>query len=398
MVDFLLNDDQLLIQTKSREFAKQKMAPLVREKEKAERQADRFPWELLRDISRLGLRTLAVPVEYGGSDASVLTKCIVEEELAAVDGGFAMALDTTWRYCSFIARLGTKQQKDEFFPSFMKDDGYLIGSCLSEPQTGTDYVIGYEGSRFSTTARLSNDEWILNGVKCFISTVLEAKLFLVYAATDTSKSFVDGSSAFLVPRDAPGFKLGSIYKKAAMLLNSQGEIILDNCRIPKRNLLGSVNNFYPLFRENSKEFAVAHAVLFLGIARGAYESALDYASQRVQGGKPIIQHQAVGMKLAEMLSRLEAARTFVWRAAWAADSQKPYDHKLGSMSKYFVASEAISICQNAAEICGCNALHESFPLNRPLRDILAAYSTSGTQDAHLINIMNAIIGKQSSIT
>jgi alkylation response protein AidB-like acyl-CoA dehydrogenase len=386
MIDFELTDEQKEIKELAHRFAEKELRPVVLDLERVSDQSKRFPWEVMEKASKIGLRTYAVPEKYGGLGASPLSRCLVLEEIGAVDAGVALALDITWRYCSLIGKLGTKEQADSFFPDFMKDDRYLLGAAFTEPSHGSDFILGTEGN-FETTARLENNQWVLRGIKHFISNVLEAKLFVVFAATDPSKTFLTGSSCFLVPRDTVGLRIGAVHKKMAFRLSSQGEIILDECRIPKSSLLGSVNKGMSQLHEYSREFDVEHAAFSLGVARGAVEEAYKFAQERIQGGKPIIEHQAIGMMLADIYSRLEAARLVILKAAWAVENQKPYDDRLGPISKYYVAEEALVICEKAFEIFGCYGLQEDLPIQKYVRDALGGLPQGGTQQATLIKLL-----------
>ena len=237
MIDFELTDEQKEIKELAHRFAEEELRPVVLPLERVEDQRKRFPWEVIEKASKLGLRTFAVPERYGGLEASPLARCLVLEELGAVDAGVALALDITWRYCSLIGKLGTEEQTNAFFPEFMKDDRYLLGAAFTEPSHGSDFILATEGN-FATTARLENGQWVLQGIKHFITNVLEAKLFVVFAATDPTKTFLTGSSCFLVPRDTEGFRVGAVHKKMAFRLSSQGELVMEECRVPKRSLLG----------------------------------------------------------------------------------------------------------------------------------------------------------------
>jgi alkylation response protein AidB-like acyl-CoA dehydrogenase len=390
-LDFSLTDEQQMIQKLVRDFATDFVKSQLYGKEWIENPKDRFPWAVVDKGFELGLKALNIPKEYGGVEADTLTLCLADEELAAVDQGVAEIFDQTWNESRKIATLGTREQKDWFFPKFLKEPRFFATTTFTEPTHGTDHWIPYDGTHLDTTARLEGDEWVINGTKIFITMGAEASVFLCYACTDSSKPMSQGTSLIMVPSKSPGIRVGTIYDKIAERFVNNAEIIYDGCRVPRENLVGGLNQALQQSDPRLAETNVEAGSIALGTARGAYEEALNFAKQRVQGGRPIIEHQAIGMKLAEMASMLEAARSLVWKAAWAVQYMRPYDPRLPSMAKWFAADVGCKVCSSALEIFGGSGImYRNNPIQKYVRDSLAMIHSDGTKEAHLLKIMRRL--------
>jgi alkylation response protein AidB-like acyl-CoA dehydrogenase len=380
-----------MIRKLAKDFATQFVAPALRGKEWVQDPGERFPWGVVEKGFELGLKALMVPKEYGGAEADTLTTCIVDEELACVDQGVAEIFDQLWNESRRLAVLGTKGQKDWFFTRFMKEPRFLATTTGSESRHGTDHWIRYDGATFDTMETLKGDEWVIKGTKIFISMGAEASVYLCHACTDPSKPMSQGTSIFIVPRETPGLKVGTIYDKISERFMNNAEIIFDNCRVPKENLLGELNRSMQVSDPRLAASNVEAGAIALGTGRGAFEAALAYAKLRVQGGKPIIEHQAIGMKLAEMATLIEAARTLIWRAGWAVDYKRPYDPKMHSMAKWYAADVAFRVASSALEIFGGNGIMSmDGPAQKYLRDSLAMLHADGTREAHLLRIQGRL--------
>ena len=195
----------------------------------------------------------------------------------------------------------------------------------------------------------------------------------------------------MVPSNTHGIKIGTIYDKIAERFVNNAEIIYEDCRVPKENIIGGVNQALQQSDPRLAETNVEAAAIALGTARGAYEEALNFAKQRIQGGKPIIEHQAIGMKLAEMASMLEAARSLIWKAAWAVQYMRPYDQRLHSMAKWFAADVSVKVCSSALEIFGGSGImYRNNPIQKYLRDSLVMIHSDGTKEAHLLKILRRL--------
>ncbi len=315
-MDFQLTEQEKALRDLARDFGERHVRPGLLEREWEPDTAKRMPWDIVEAGSAAGLRTLTVPAQYGGPEEppSLLALALVVEELAAVDPGIANTFNHALKDPTQVAALGTKEQRDWFFPEYMKDPRYLTATAGSEPNHGSDWQFPYEDFHFDTTAVLDGDEWVINGEKTCITHGMYAKMIILYACTDPTKPISQGTTCFLVPR-VPGVLVGSHQPKVGFRMLNNCGIVFDNCRIPKNMVLGEVNG-----GRGTRDAILHHdcpytVAVRLGTSRSAYEEAVEYAKIRVQGGKPIIEHQAVAVKLGEMYSLVEAMRAMMYTLA-----------------------------------------------------------------------------------
>ena len=370
-MDFSLTDEQLRLQDLARRFAYDELQPQARELDRRPDVTEAFPRDLLRRASALGLRTLKIPREHGGLGADILTEVIVHEEIAVGDTGFAMTLGHCWREGWMLATFTTPEQRRRFLSEFMADDTYLTSFAITEEHAGSDHGLPYTEdpeAGVRTFAELEGDEWVINGRKRFITNGNVARLIVVVARTRRGVPWTEGISVFLVPADAPGFRVGRIEDKFGLRLNQNAELIFEDCRVPKENLVGGLNEgqqFRHRFNRGSKSREAART---LGIARAAYEAASAHARQRVQGGRPIIEHQAISTILADMAIDIELARTLLWRAAWAADHDQQRSRPLEDMASLFASQMAVRAATTALEVYGARGSLRDNPVEKLVRD------------------------------
>ncbi len=388
MVDFTLTDEQQALRDVARDFVRREVQPVAAQRDRMTDLVARFPWCVLEEASRQGLRTLPVPREEGGAGADTLTLCVVGEELAAGDLGVAVTLDQTWKISHLVYHVATPAQRDRFLKDFAADHRFHLAIAMTEPGSGSDRYAYSEApdSQLKTTARRARGGWVLNGMKQFISNGGIAKLYVVYANTDPDKGMWHGSTMFLVPAGTPGFRIGRIHEKVGQRLAQNAELIFEECWLPEEHVLGQVHRAFEARGAFTRGSHVEAGATVLGVARAAYEAALEWANVRVQGGRRIIQHQAVGMMLADMAMQIEAARALVWKAAWAADHQDPYDPKLASMAKVFASEAAHRITVQAAEIFGGMGIMAEAPVEKYVRDALTFLHSDGTNQIHRVRM------------
>ena len=321
-MDFALTSEQQRLRKIAREFAYTELWPAAQRLDKAVAARDAYPAGLVLRASELGLRTLKIPRKYGGLGVDALTEVLVLEEIATGDCGFAMTLAHAWREGNLLARWCTPAQRERFLPEFMADPGYLTSLAATEPHAGSDNGLPYAGDLQAgprTTAVADGDCWVINGRKRFITNGNVARLVILWARTDPGRPWTEGTSGFLVPAGAPGLRVGRTEDKAGLRLNQNVELIFEDCRIPASNLIGELNKGYQLSEQSMIGSKAKEAVRALGVARCAYELALSWAAQRVQGGAVLIAHESISTRLAQVLQEIELARTLIWRAAWAVD-------------------------------------------------------------------------------
>ncbi len=391
MVDFKLTEQQLALQRMARDFAEREIKPIAAEHDRIQDPTKAFPWEVIKKASKLGLRTMVLPEKYGGIGAGTLTQAIIGEELAAADLGVGVCFDQTWKFTYMLVELTNDEQRERYVPAFRDDDTYLLGFGITEHHSGSDGLLPYDApdaGSFMSAVR-DGDYWILNGVKHFISNGGLAKLYVIMARTDRTVGVSTGTTAFFVPADTPGFSIGKIEDKLGQRLVQNAELVHENVRIHDRDRLSEVNGGSALIRNLAFGSHIQAGATVLGPARAAYEDTLEYARNRVQGGKPIIEHQAVGMMLADMFMLLEASRNFIWKAAWCADSlpRDQFDPKLAYLAKVFTSEAAYKVCTLALEIWGGMGYMRDAPIEKYLRDAASFLHSDGTNQIHRIKSM-----------
>ncbi|MEK7873140.1 MAG: acyl-CoA dehydrogenase family protein, partial [Chloroflexota bacterium] len=293
-MEFTLTEEQLALKRLAHEFAEREIRPIASARDRMPDPAAGMDWDVIRKGSKLGLRTLTIPEEFGGGGADTLTVAIVGEELGWGDLGVAYAFDQTWKYGPALALATTPEQREKFLPAFMADETHLMAIAFTEPDAGTDNMFPFDapGMGLMMRAERRGSDYILNGTKIFISNGGAAKMCIVCARTDPSVGVTRGSTAFLVPADTPGYRVGRYLDKMGRRLLMNAEIVFEDCRVPAFNRLGEENGAWELQRGRSYGRG-SYGATVLGTARAALEDALAHARDRVQGGKPIIEHQNI---------------------------------------------------------------------------------------------------------
>jgi alkylation response protein AidB-like acyl-CoA dehydrogenase len=371
-LDFNLTREQKMIQDMVREFAEAEIAPKAAEIDKTER----FPIETFKKMGELGLMGLPIPEEYGGAGADMVSYCLALEEIGRACGGTGLSYEAHVSLaCVPLLLYGTEEQKQKYLVPLASGQG--IGSFgLTEPGAGSD------AGGTKTNARLVGDEWVINGSKIFITNAGYARTVVLTALTDKETR---GISAFIVPTDTPGFKVSKAYEKMGMRGSNTVELILEDVRIPKENLLGPLNSGFKQFLSTLDGGRVAIAALAIGIARSAFEEALAYAKQRTQFGQTLSKFQAIQHKLADMAMHIDLARNAVMKAAWLRDNEKPYT-KEASFAKLFSSEMCVRTCDQAIQILGGNGYMREYPVERHLRDAKLIEIGEGTSEVQRLVI------------
>jgi len=291
-----------------------------------------------------------------------------------------------------IARAAEGEVRRHFLDRFLADARCVLAICFTEPETGSDYIIPHPEFRFATRAEQRPDgSWVLNGRKRFISNGADAGFYLVFACTDPSRPAHLGSSAFLLEPGMPGCEVVTVHEKISQRTIDNAALRFDHVVLEAWRLVGAPNLGYLGAREILKESAIEAGATTLGTARAAYEMAFGHASARVQGGRPLVEHANIACRLAEMYSELEAARSLVWRAAWAVEHDPHYDYALGSAAKTFAADVAVRVCLSAIEIHGGLAImYRDSMVEKCLRDCVSFLHSDGAQDSHRLRITNIL--------
>ena len=380
MVDFALSEEQHELQSIARRFALDEVRPIARRLDREQDPAATYPRSLVRRASELGLRTLSLPRELGGRAADTLTQVIVLEELSVGDAGFAMGLIHAWREGLALYELTTDEQRERFLPAFLEDPEYVLSLALTEPHSGSDNVTRYDaelGAGPRTTAVLDGDEWVVNGLKRMTTNGNVSRMVILIARTDETVPWTKGVSMFLVPTDTPGFRAARVEDKLGLRLNQNAELRFENCRLPRTNLLGEQNRGLDMLAQIGKGSLVKEAVKSLGIARAAYEEACAWTRSRVQGGKPIAEHQAIGAAIVKMATDIEAARALAWRTAWAVDNDSSGSLALEGAAKVHTADVAVRTAVTALELHGSYGVLRDNYVEKLVRDAVTMLPAFG---------------------
>lgn len=371
-------EEQELIRNIAREFTQKEVAPRAKEIDSS----DEFPYDLVKRCGELNFMGIPVPEEYGGAGADLVSQCLVIEEIAKECPTLALILDAHISLgCMPILFEGTEEQKQKYLVPLAKGEK-VISFGLTEPSAGSD-----AGSSKSF-AVLEGDEWVINGSKCFITSIDAAEVYIITAKTEVDGK--KGVSAFIVEKGTPGFEIGKIEKKLGWHGSNTGELFFKNLRLPKDALLGRVNKGLPLFLRGLDEGRVAISAVAVGNAQGAFEKSVAYSKEREQFGKPICKFQAIAFYLADMATQIEAARNLLYTTAAMRDAGMPYS-KQAAMCKLFCGETAIWVTDRAIQIHGGNGYIRDFGIERYWRDARGLTIGEGTSEIQKVVISGHIL-------
>lgn len=374
----LLSPEQALVRDAIRNFAQKELWPHAARWDREHC----FPRQAHRGLAALGAYGICVPAEFGGANLDYLTLAVVLEEIAAGDGGTSTAISVT--NCpvnAILMRHGNAQQKQQWLTPLAQ--GQMLGAfCLSEPHVGSD------AAELRTTAERVGDEYVLNGVKQFVTSGQNADVAIVIAVTDKAAG-KRGMSAFIVPTRTPGYVVSRLEEKLGQHSSDTAQIHLDNCRIPAEYLLGQQGQGYRIALGGLEGGRIGIGAQSFGMARAALEVAIGYAKDRQSFGRAIIHHQAVGFRLAECATELEAARQLVWHAAGLRDAGLPC-LKEAAMAKLFASQMAEKACSAALQTLGGYGYVVEFPVERIYRDVRVCQIYEGTSDIQKMLIQRAL--------
>ena len=378
-MDFEFSEEQLEMRRTLRDFAEKEILPHAAEWDEKKI----FPRKTIAALGELGFLGVIFPSRYGGAGLSYVDYSLVIEELARADASVAITLSAHISLCSnHIYEQGTEEQKEEFLTPLAS--GKWIGAwSLTEPEAGSDAG----GTR--TTAVLDGDEWVLNGSKTFTTNGSVADVAIAIAVTDKSKGS-HGISAFIVPRGTPGFRNGKKEDKLGHRASDTSEMVFDNCRVPKRLLLGDEGEGFVSALKILDGGRIGIAALGLGIAQASYECARQYSQQRKQFGKSISSFQAIQWKLADMATEIDAARLLMYRAAWLKDRGKPHT-KEAAMAKLYASEVAVRAANESVQILGGYGYTKDYPAERYYRDAKLTTIGEGTSEIQRLVIARQLL-------
>jgi acyl-CoA dehydrogenase len=398
MIDRGLSEEQRLMRESCRAFVDDFVSPFIRSEWRREWLMDpdtRLPRSILEAADRIGVRTLGVPEEHGGMQldpaSEVQTFSIISEEIARGDSGLADKLVQNWKVSVLLRNLAPAHLQKRWFTRLVEDPGFLLAHCLTEPRGASDRWLPYNvpEAAMHTKAVLKGGEWVINGRKQFISNGYDAGLFVVYANTKPGAGMLQGTSSFIVPRDAPGLTIARCNETMGCRFMNNGELVFEDCRVPADHMLvenDALGKAGIYFRPGK----IIQASKNLGVGMAAFERTADYVQNYVQGGRILIKHQAVALRLAEMATKLAAVRALLREAARAVDAGAADADPLCNMVKLFASEEVFKVCTHAMELHGGNGVMLDFGVEKLVRDAAIFLHMDATTDISRFKIVKAL--------
>jgi alkylation response protein AidB-like acyl-CoA dehydrogenase len=374
----ILTQEQEMIRDTMRAFAQERLAPFAAEWDRNHT----FPAEALKELGELGALGMVVPDEWGGAGMDYMSLVLTLEEIAAGDGATSTIVSVQNSLaCGITNKYGSDAQKENWLKPLAR--GEKLGCfCLTEPHTGSD------AAAITTRAERDGDDFVLNGVKHYITTGSHADVAIVFAVTDKAAG-KKGISCFLVPTATPGYQVARIERKMGQHASDTAQIVFENCRVPASALLGKEGEGYKIALSNLEAGRIGIAAQSVGMARAAFEASVAYAKDRITFGVPIIEHQAVNFRLADMATQIDAARLLVWRAASLKDAGQPCLTE-ASMAKMFASEMAERVCSAAIQIHGGCGYTDETSVERIARDVRITQIYEGANDIQRLVIGRAI--------
>jgi len=379
-MEYFLSEEQKMICELARRIAEEKIKPVREHYDETEE----FPWPIVEELAKVDLCGVYIPEEYGGTGGGVFELCLAVEELCKIDGGIALVLAATALATFPIMLFGNDEQKKKYLPDVAAGKK-LAAFALTEPGAGSD------ATAIQTTAKKEGDIYILNGTKCFITNGGEAQIYVVITMTDKTKGS-RGASAFIVEKDTPGFSFGKKEKKMGIRGSATRELIFNECKIPKENLLGREGQGFIVALKTFDVSRPGVAAQALGIAAGALEDAINYSRERVQFGQSISSFQAVQHLLADMATEVEASRALIYATARMIDKDpKIRATKEAAMCKLLASDMAMKVTTDAVQVYGGYGYMREYPMEKRMRDAKITQIYEGTNQVMRNEIALALI-------
>jgi alkylation response protein AidB-like acyl-CoA dehydrogenase len=399
------SEEQRLMRESCRAFVDRIVTPFIRANWQREWLMDpeqRLPRSILEEADKLGIRTLGVPEEFGGLQldpaSEVRTFAMIAEEIARGDSGLADKLVQNWKVSVLLRNLAPRPLQERWFARLVADPSFLFAHCLTEPRGASDRWLPYNvpEAAMQTRAVRDGDHWVINGRKQFISNGYDAGLFIVYANTKPGVGMMQGTSSFIVPRGTKGLTVARCNETVGCRFMNNGEIVFEDCRVPQDHLLvegDALGKAAVYFRPGK----IIQAAKNLGVGMAAFERTADYVQNYVQGGRILIKHQAVALRLAEMATKLAAVRALLQEAARAVDESAADADQLCSMVKVFASEEVLKVSQHALELHGGNGVMLDFGIEKLYRDASIFLHMDATADISRLKIVKAMFPRTAGV-
>jgi hypothetical protein len=392
------SDEQQMMRQSCHDFIDDVVLPFIKvnwQREWLMTPEDRLPASILEGAEKVGIRTLGVPEEFGGLElekgTEVTTFALISEEIARGDSGLADKLVQNWKVSVLLRQFAPRHLQEKWFPRLVAEPQFLMAHCLTEPRGASDRWLPYnvpEASMQTRAVKLKGG-WIINGRKQFISNGYDASLYVVYANSNPKVGMLQGTSSFLVPRETKGLTVARCNETLGCRFMNNGEMVFEDMFVPDDHLLAendALGKAGIYFRPGK----IIQAAKNLGVGVRAFEVTSDYVQNYVQGGRILIKHQAVALRLAEMATKIEAVRALTRRAAEAVDANAPHADTLVNMAKYFASEEILKVAQHAVELHGGNGMMLDFGVEKLFRDAAIFPHMDGTVDISKFKIVKAM--------
>jgi alkylation response protein AidB-like acyl-CoA dehydrogenase len=392
------SEEQQMMRQSCRDFADDVVLPFIKanwQREWLMTPEDRLPASILEGAEKVGIRTLGVPEEFGGVElekgTEVRTFAMIAEEIARGDSGLADKLVQNWKVSVLLRQFAPRHLQEKWFPRLVAEPQFLMAHCLTEPRGASDRWLPYNVPEASMQTRAVRGKggWVINGRKQFISNGYDASLYVVYANSNPKVGMLQGTSSFLVPRETKGFTVARCNETLGCRFMNNGELVFEDMFVPDDHLLvenDALGKAGIYFRPGK----IIQAAKNLGVGVRAFEVTADYVQNYVQGGRILIKHQAVALRLADMATKIEAVRALTRRAAEAVDANAADADTLVNMAKYFASEEILKVAQHAVELHGGNGMMLDFGVEKLFRDAAIFPHMDGTVDISKFKIVKAM--------
>ena len=385
---FIVNDEQRAILDTVARFVEKEVAPRAAQLDANTDPAQSYSWDIVEKAHEVGIRTMTLSEKWGGLGTDSLTTAMVIEELGKGDIGVAVIFAQTLKIAQIMEKALNEEQRNRVLPGFAADPRGMLAIGITEPDNASNYFLPYP-TPFRTSAQKTAGGWIVNGMKHFISNGNRASHYLLFAQTERGKPLAEGSTCFLLERNRPGFTIGRVHDKMGERLANNAELVFQDCFIPDGNVVGTAGKGFDVLREFFPQSNAYAGATVLGVAGALHQKAIEWARIRVQGGKPLIEHDGIRAQLAEMRMLIDASRAYIHRACWLADHQEHgWDRTLGALPKAMAAQAAWKIATWTMEIHGGHGYMKEFGVEKLMRDAAAFLHSDGVNRTLFLKAAN----------
>ena len=385
---FIVNEDQRAILETVARFVEAEVRPRAAELDANPDPELGYSFEIVEKAHAVGIRTMTLAEKWGGLGTDSLTTAMVIEELGKGDLGVSVIMAQTLKIAQIMQKALNAEQQARVLPGFARDPRGMLAIGITEPDNASNYFLPYP-TPFRTSARKTGGGWIVNGMKHFISNGNRASHYLLFVQTEPGKPMAEGSTCFLLERDRPGFTIGRVHDKMGERLANNAELVFQDCFVPDANVVGKVGSGFSILAEFFPQSNAYAGASVLGVAGALHQKAIDWAKLRVQGGKPLIEHDGIRAQLAEMRMLIDASRSYIHRACWLADHQEHgWDRTLGALPKAMASQAAWQIATWCLEIHGGHGYMKEFGVAKLVRDAAAFLHSDGVNRTLFLKAAN----------